>query len=288
MMQGGGGYGQPPGGGGYGQGGGQPPGGGYGQPPGGGGYGQPGGGGQPPGGGGYGQSGGGQPPGGGYGQPPAGQAPASGGSPGGAPPGGGPPSGGHRPPAAPVPKYKAELRKAIRKNAEEPEVNFLNITAMLDIMTIILVFLLKSLGESSASVPQSDDLRLPTSIIRTQPPEEGVMVTVSKTLILVGDNKVLTLPGRESMAQTGVGARHKRKGPNDLYIVPLGNALREARETDKLIRQAKGLDPAGSEAIIIGDGTTPYRLLMEVLFTLGQSGFNKYHLMVMQAKSTPK
>ena len=246
-------------------------GGGYGQPPGGGGYGQP-----PGGGGGYGQ-----PPAGGAAQPPA----AGGGPPGGG--GGGTPLG-PRPPAAPVSKYKAELRRAIRKKAEEPDINFLNITAMLDIMTIILVFLLKSLGESSASVPQSEDLRLPTSIIRTQPPEEGVMVTVSKTLILVGDNKALTLPGRESMAQTGVGARHKRKGPNDLYIVPLGNALREARETDKLIRQAKGLDPAGSEAIIIGDGTTPYRLLMEVLFTLGQSGFNKYHLMVMQAKSTPK
>jgi len=276
MMQGGG-YGQPPGGGGYGQ---PPGGGGYGQPPGGGGYGQP------PGGGGYGQPPGG---GGGYGQPPAGgaaQPPAAGGGPPGG--GGGGTPLGPRPPAAPVSKYKAELRRAIRKKAEEPDINFLNITAMLDIMTIILVFLLKSLGESSASVPQSEDLRLPTSIIRTQPPEEGVMVTVSKTLILVGDNKVLTLPGRESMAQTGVGARHKRKGPNDLYIVPLGNALREARETDKLIRQAKGLDPAGSEAIIIGDGTTPYRLLMEVLFTLGQSGFNKYHLMVMQAKSTPK
>ncbi|MGC4086558.1 MAG: hypothetical protein QM756_01430 [Polyangiaceae bacterium] len=43
--------------------------------------------------------------------------------------------------------------------------NFLNITAMLDIMTIILVFLLKTLGESSAAIPQSDDLRLPNSFI---------------------------------------------------------------------------------------------------------------------------
>jgi hypothetical protein len=57
--------------------------------------------------------------------------------------------------------YKAELRKAIRRNAHEQEVNFLNIVAMLDIMTIILVFLLKSLGESSTAIPQSDDLRLP-------------------------------------------------------------------------------------------------------------------------------
>jgi biopolymer transport protein ExbD len=185
-------------------------------------------------------------------------------------------------------RYKAELRKAVRRNAAEPEVNFLNITAMLDIMTIILVFLLKTLGESSAAVPQNDDLRLPKSVIRSAPAEEGTVVTVSKTQLLVGDNKVLNLPGRESLAQTGVGAQEKRSGPNDLYIVKLGNALQSARKTDRRVREAKGLDPSSSEAIIIADGTTPYRLLIEVLFTLGQSEFGKYHLMVMQGKEIPQ
>jgi biopolymer transport protein ExbD len=193
--------------------------------------------------------------------------------------------GAPRPAKAPVPRYKAELRKAIRRNASEPDINFLNIVAMLDIMTIILVFLLKSLGESTATIPQSDDLRLPKSIVQMPPSEEGVVVTVSKTQILIGDDRVVTLPGRESLAQTGVGAMHKRSGPNDLYIVPLGNALQAARRTDKIIRAAKGLDPASSEAIIVADQTTPYRLLIEVLFTLGQNEFGKYHLMVIQADS---
>ena len=72
----------------------------------------------------------------------------------------------HGPSAGPPPKrprrgassrYKA---RAARKRdpaatRKEPEINFLNITAMLDMMTIILVFLLKSMGESSASIPQS-------------------------------------------------------------------------------------------------------------------------------------
>jgi biopolymer transport protein ExbD len=182
-------------------------------------------------------------------------------------------------------RYKAELRKAIRRNANEPEVNFLNITAMLDIMTIILVFLLKSLGESSNAIPQSDDLRLPTSVTKTDPHQEGVTLTISKAQILVGDQKIITLPGRESQAQTGVGAQHKRGGPNDLYIVPLGNVLQTARRTDVSVRRAKGLDPSTSEAIIIADRGTPYRLFIEVLFTLGQSEFGKYHLMVMQSKT---
>ena len=182
-------------------------------------------------------------------------------------------------------RYKAELRKAIRRNAAEPEINFLNITAMLDIMTIILVFLLKTLGESSNAIPQSDDLRLPASVAKSDPHQEGVTVTISKSQILVGDQKIVTLPGRDSQVQTGVGTQHKRNGPNDLYIVPLGNVLQTARRTDVALRRAKGLDTSGSEAIIIADRTTPWRLFIEVLFTLGQSEFGKYHLMVIQSKT---
>jgi biopolymer transport protein ExbD len=185
--------------------------------------------------------------------------------------------------SASIVRYKMELRKAIRKNAGAPEVNYLNITAMLDMMTIILVFLLKGMSSSSASIPQSKDMTLPTSIITTEPAQEGTSVLISKTQILVGEDPhpVVMLPGRDSLAQSGIDAKYKRNGPNDLYIVPLANALQSARQTDKVIRQAKGLDASSSEAIVIADTTTPYRLLIEVLFTLGQSEFAKYHLMVL-------
>ncbi|WP_437960133.1 biopolymer transporter ExbD [Sorangium sp. So ce119] len=186
-------------------------------------------------------------------------------------------------PRASIVRYKAALRKAIRRNRREPEIDFLNITAMLDLMTIILVFLLKSVGSSAASIPQSKDLTLPKSVMQAEPSQEGVVVIVSKSQILVGEDPtpIVVLPNREQLAQSGVDAKYKRSGPNDLYIVPLANALSHARETDKAIRAAKGLDPSSSEAIIVADATTPYRLLIEVLFTLGQSEFGKYHLMVL-------
>jgi biopolymer transport protein ExbD len=196
----------------------------------------------------------------------------------------GAPSSGRVVHKASVARYRAELRKAQRKNHVEPEINFLNITAMLDIMTIILVFLLKTLGESSAAMPQSDDLRIPTSTLRLQPSQEGVRVTISKSQLLVGDAAVMALPPRSFLVQHGVDASQKRNGENDPYIVPLANALREARKTDKVVRQAKGLESSFSEAVIIADETTPYRLFIEVLYTLGQSEFGRYHLMVMQAK----
>lgn len=183
-------------------------------------------------------------------------------------------------PKASVVRYKAELRKAIRRNAKEPEIDYLNITAMLDLMTIILVFLLKSVSASSAAIPQSNDLKLPVSVMQSEPADEGVVVMISKTQILVGEasEPVVMLPSREQLASNGLDAKYKR---DNFYIIPLANALESARRVDKAVRAAKGLDPSTSEAIIVADETTPYRLLLEVLFTLGQSEYGKYHLLVL-------
>ena len=180
-------------------------------------------------------------------------------------------------------RYKRELRREINRRHKEPEIDFLNITAMLDMMTIILVFLLKSMSQSSASLPQSGDLTIPKSVLTTEASQEGVAVLISKSSIIVDDNTIAQVP---SDATHGLEAKYKRSGPTDLYIVPLANALQSWRERDRQIRLATGKDPSSSEAIIIADAGTPYRLLTEVLFTLGQAEFGKFHLMVLQGAKT--
>ncbi len=197
-------------------------------------------------------------------------------------------------PSAPLPPqkpasmatYKRELRKAFTKNRVEPDINFLNITAMMDMMTIILVFLLKSLSTSTASLPQSQDLQLPKSILATEPDSEpeGLAVLVSKSQLIVGETVVCPVPPDAS--QYGIEAKYKRGSRNDYFIVPLGSALQSWRDTDKRIRMATGRDPTQSEAILIADVSTPYRLLTEVMFTLGQSEFSKFHMMVLQGGKT--
>src|SRR5580704_19396321 len=178
--------------------------------------------------------------------------------------------------------YKRELRKSLARNRIEPEITFLNITAMMDMMTIILVFLLKSLSTSTASLPQSQDLQLPKSILTTEPESEpeGLPVLVSRSQIIVGETVVCPVP--PDAAQYGIEAKYKRGSRNDLFIVPLGSALQSWRDTDKRIRMATGRDPTQSEAILISDLSTPYRLLTEVMYTLGQTEFSKFHMMVLQ------
>jgi len=189
-----------------------------------------------------------------------------------------------RQPAASMVAYKRELRKAIQKNKIDPEITFLNITAMLDMMTIILVFLLKSLSASTASLPQSSDLQIPKSVLTTEPDSEpeGLPVIVSRSQIIVGETVVCPVPPDAS--QFGVEARYKKGSRNDYYIVPLGQALHAWRDSDKRIRLATGKDPSHSEAILIADQSTPYRLLTEVMYTLGQEEFAKFHMMVLQGK----
>jgi biopolymer transport protein ExbD len=190
-------------------------------------------------------------------------------------------SQGHTPvivPPAGTATYKRMLRKETLRRNVPHEANFLNITAMLDMMTIILVFLLKSMS-SSNSVPQSNDLKLPASVLTTEASQEGLPILITKKGIIVGENEVVPVPPD---ASNGVDAQYKKNGANDLYITKLGTALSGFRETDKAIRTASGKDPNSSEAIIVADENTPYRLLCEVLYTLGQNEFAKFHLMVNQ------
>ena len=191
------------------------------------------------------------------------------------------PAGAPKPakPPASMATFKRELRKEIRRKAHQPEINFLNITAMLDMMTIILVFLLKSMSSSSASIPQSADLQLPKSVLTSEAAQDGLSVVISKSQIIVDDHVVAPVPALPAYSIEG---KYKRSGPSDLYIVPLANAAQAWRETDKRVRAATGKDPSTSDAIIIADGNTPYRILVEVLYTLGETEYGKLHLMVLQ------
>src|SRR3954466_9011098 len=87
---------------------------------------------------------------------------------------------------------KALARKKRKEREAAGEIKELNITAMMDMMTILLVFLLKSFASSSASVTASEDIRPPVSSTRASP-KDTVAVTITPKNILVGDKEVVRL-----------------------------------------------------------------------------------------------
>ena len=80
-------------------------------------------------------------------------------------------------------------KKSIRRTAGGEG---LNITSMMDIMTIILIFLLKSYSPEDISVAPSSDLEVPVSTSEKSP-KLAVQVVVSKSAILVDSIPVMQL-----------------------------------------------------------------------------------------------
>jgi biopolymer transport protein ExbD len=167
-------------------------------------------------------------------------------------------------------------RKKRREREEAGEIRELNIVAMLDMMTIILVFLLKSYSASSVSVTASEDVRPPISTTRATP-KDTVAVTITPKGILVGDKRVVEIENSTIPARFLEGRR----------VVPLDQALK--REVDKLkyIAARNVSAPFNRELSIIGDRKIPYDLLLTVLYTAGQNELENYRFVVIQQEGEP-
>lgn len=166
---------------------------------------------------------------------------------------------------------KAMARKKRVEREAEGEIKELNITAMMDMMTIILVFLIKSYTASSITVTASEDVRPPLSTTRTTP-KDTIAITVTPRSILVGDKKKVELV---NMAVQKGDLDGKR-------ILPLDAALQKEVEKLKYIAERNPNAPFDHEVAIIGDKRIPYELLSSVLYTAGQNELENFRFVVLQ------
>src|SRR6185295_9849510 len=96
---------------------------------------------------------------------------------------------------------------------EGEEVQYLNITAMMDMMTILLVFLLKSWSMQTANI-QFSELQPPRSSIQLTV-AEALRVQITQAAVIVEGDAVV--PVRNG----AVDPSYKKQGANDYDIVPL-------------------------------------------------------------------
>jgi len=171
---------------------------------------------------------------------------------------------------------KKAIRSFARKLAEPEVIKDLNITPMMDMMTIILVFLLKSFSSSSSTITFDSNLQVPRSTTQLKP-KEAISLTVTKKVILVeGD-------GIAPINQGKVDPAVKRDGENGYYITPLVDILEKHARKEKKVAELTGV-PWDAQLMVVADQTTPYRLLTEVLYSCGQAGYANYRLLVLKSK----
>jgi biopolymer transport protein ExbD len=175
---------------------------------------------------------------------------------------------------------RLEGKKAIRSYArklDEPEViKDLNITPMMDMMTIILVFLLKSFASTSSNINFDQNLQIPKSSTLLKP-KLAVSVMITKKVLLVEGDAVAPIN------QGKVDPTVKRDGENGYYITPLVELLAKHAKREKKVAELTG-NKFEAQLMIVADQTTPYRLLTEVIYSCGQAGYANYRLLVLKAK----
>jgi hypothetical protein len=173
-------------------------------------------------------------------------------------------------------------KKKTRRLSADDE---LNITSMMDMMTIILVFLLKSFSATEVNVTPSDNLRLPNSSSKIDP-AVAVNVVIAKNQILVDDKPVVNVISvddpRNPGQQTYQVPADERSGNT---ITKLYSAFETQAESAKSVASiAKTRDDMGfkGKVLLQIDQDVPFSLIRDVMFNTGffsyVNGFGFYML----------
>jgi len=149
------------------------------------------------------------------------------------------------------------MARKTRKYAED--IPF-SLTSMMDMMTIILVFMIKNIDAEGQLVTQAENLILPVSTSKVQPKEVSLTVIVDNNYVLVDNGKVITT--EEVLKQ------------EDLLIASVDSVLKERRQTEQEHALKMGLpaDEAGNIIVQI-DKNIPYDAMYKVMATCGFSGY---------------
>ncbi|MFY2561636.1 ExbD/TolR family protein [Corallococcus terminator] len=166
---------------------------------------------------------------------------------------------------------RALARKKRKERDAAGEIKELNITAMMDMMTILLVFLLKSFASSSAAVTASEDVRPPISTTRATP-QDTIAVTITSKSVLVGEREVLRLVNGQLPAEALQGR----------LVLPLDARFKKEVEKLKYIAERNPQAPFSKELSVIADRKVPYDMLLSVLYTAGQNELENYRFVVLK------
>ncbi len=169
------------------------------------------------------------------------------------------------------------VKKKSGKKERDDEPAKLTMNSLMDILTIILVFLLKSYSTDPMAVTPSGDLDIPKSKAMLKV-DQTVAVTISKSALLVDNSMVMTVKDGK------VEASQKRGGEDGYFIIPLNKALVDAAEKQRRIAALNPSVKFDGTCTIVMDGDMPFRMLTEVMYTAGQAEFSKFKFLVVSTE----
>ncbi len=134
------------------------------------------------------------------------------------------------------------------------------LTSMVDMLTILLVFLLKSFSVEGNLITTADDLVLPESSSE-EAPEPTLGVEISRTSINIDGELIVPL--------AGIGES------DSLLIAPLFSKLQSIAETT-------GRDGMENEVCIQCDRGLEFSVIKKVMYTCAQASYSDFSLLVIR------
>ncbi len=167
---------------------------------------------------------------------------------------------------------KAERREAAKKFRNDP----LKITSLMDALTIILIFLLKSYGSDPMQVPQKkNELILPKSDSMSNM-AECVDIQVSRTSIVVKGKAV-------SKVVDGKNVPSDELSTDGHIIVKLKERLEELKKKAESAASSAGKKFV-PEAFIAADQKVPWKLVAQVLYTASYVKYKKFSFAIVKTR----
>lgn len=143
----------------------------------------------------------------------------------------------------------------------------LNITSMMDMFTIMLVFMLKNFAAEGSILTNADDLVLPYSSSKASPKEVTVSLNCTNEWIIIDNDPV-------------VPTKTVRK-QEDVLVARIKAKLDKCMEQEENMVRIGALSRVRGEIVIQVDKNIDFDIIYKVMFTCGDAGYNNIRLAVM-------
>lgn len=147
----------------------------------------------------------------------------------------------------------------------------LNLTPMIDLMTILVVYLVMSFSADPATLANSKDIELSKVTISSEKPAEVSVISVSKDALLLDGKEICPVivnpkdgfPDFPDSVWSG------------FFIEPLKVALDKVKDNGKAIEAINPGKPFKGEILLHADRNIPFATLKPVLRSAGNAGFRQ-------------
>ncbi len=148
----------------------------------------------------------------------------------------------------------------------------LNITSMMDMFTIILLFLLKSFSADGSMLTNADNLVLPNSVSKKKPKEVNLQLAVTQDMILVDNAAIVDTKSLREKDQV--------EFDEDTASV-LDKELKRHMTAEQEMVRVGLLNEVKGNIVVQVDKNMGFDMLYKVMRVCGRNGYNNMKFAVM-------